>query len=502
MSETRKTLAKYIREKKKVESYLGTIELIEQIGTGGNGVVYSGILNKSEIAIKFFVEKGTTKLTRFKAEFYNIQMLSADENIVKLINYEELHIDDGDEKNVIPYILMKKYTKSLKKYRNTEGFSEEVFNKLYKFLIQVVKSIHNEGIIHRDIKPENILVTENEEFVLTDFGIAFYNPELFGLKAQTQKGDRMGNYEFSAPEQAIKESVVAPTMDIYAIGQLLQWYCFESTHRGTGRKSIQGLVEGMNGGIINSIINKCLANDISSRFQSIEEIELYYKSELERQKKPDAFDEMGKFSIALRKTSLTQYRKPHYISSASKIEKLIHNINEQSFKCDLEFNTGIGDNSISSISYVGDKKILMDYREFELKGVWIYCDDNIYDDIMLLDCVRYNYENNSEDLPISMVHISCDDFDEVVAVPAGNIDSGFVEINDTVYDINELNIKTIVPNYSYKYVAVGTNYHSTILQVNDPYIDDLQDKELCDKDISNLRKNISKNKHREVFSRL
>ncbi|KDR94350.1 serine/threonine protein kinase [Peptoclostridium litorale DSM 5388] len=506
MSGSKEELAKYIEKYKLIRSYLGDIHVdkSDRIGAGGNGVVYSGKLNDSNIAIKFFVENGLTKLTRFKSEFFNVQMLPANKNIVNLINYEELTIvsDESEKEIMIPYILMKKYDESLKQYRNARGFDEVTFLKLFNFLIEGIKFIHLEGIIHRDIKPENILVTHDDEFVLTDFGIAHYNPERFALKANTKRGDRLGNYEFSAPEQAEKGIEPAQTMDIYAFGQLLQWYCHGSTHRGTGRESIAHLIAGVKGEIIDSIINKCLYNEPSNRFESIEEIEKYLESELARRKKPDAFEEMRKFSTALRKSVLSNYRKPYYINEPSKIENLIAYLNKQNFKRKLEFNTGCGNNTIDSIRYIDTKKILIDHREFELNGIWIYCNDSLYDDIVLLDCVKYDFKDSSRIQPDAIAYLSSHKFDEVIEVPISSLESGFVEIENNIYDINELKVQERYPNYSYNFVAIGTMYHSTILHKNDGFLESIQTSELNPESIKILIKNISRNKHDEVFLRI
>jgi serine/threonine protein kinase len=114
---------------------------------------------------------------------------------------------------------------------------------LFKFLINAVSFIHSHGIIHRDLKPENILV-EGDQYVLADFGIANYNPEMFLLKADTPKGERLGNRRFSAPEQEDGGVLPHPTMDIYAMGQIIQWFVTGSIHRGTQRARISDIIPG------------------------------------------------------------------------------------------------------------------------------------------------------------------------------------------------------------------------------------------------------------------
>ena len=93
-----------------IETKFGKVKNLKQIGKGGNGIVYSGNLLNKDVAIKFLVNtKQSSKLTRFKAEYFNILALQTKEHIVKVFHYDELHINE----NLYPYIIMKKYENSL-----------------------------------------------------------------------------------------------------------------------------------------------------------------------------------------------------------------------------------------------------------------------------------------------------------------------------------------------------------------------------------------------------
>ncbi|MFJ8220900.1 MULTISPECIES: hypothetical protein [Bacillus cereus group] len=46
----------------------------------------------------------------------------------------------------------------------------------------------------------------------------------------------MEDYDFFAPEQVEKGVILAPSMDIYTLGKVCQWYVFEYTHKETNRK--------------------------------------------------------------------------------------------------------------------------------------------------------------------------------------------------------------------------------------------------------------------------
>lgn len=171
----------------------------DRIGQGGNGLVYLATINEKEIAIKFLISDLERKHVRFKSEYFNTNYVRNElQNVVNMIHYGEFEIQDGI---VIPYIIMNRYSKNLKRYRKEKSeIKEKEFLTLVKFLFSALNSIHRKGIIHRDIKPENILIDKDEKFVLSDFGIAHYDKEDFPIDNKTRKGERLANIEFSAPE--------------------------------------------------------------------------------------------------------------------------------------------------------------------------------------------------------------------------------------------------------------------------------------------------------------
>ena len=70
-------------------------------------------------------------------------------NVVNMIHYDELKIRDGI---IVPYIIMSKYSKNLKKYKEKKSeVNEEEFKCLVEFLFSTLDSIHKQGIIHRDV---------------------------------------------------------------------------------------------------------------------------------------------------------------------------------------------------------------------------------------------------------------------------------------------------------------------------------------------------------------
>jgi eukaryotic-like serine/threonine-protein kinase len=85
-------------------------------------------------------------------------------------------------------------------------------------IIQVCSALeyaHKMGIIHRDIKPANIMVMENFQVKVMDFGIAH-----FKSSSMTQTGIAMGTPNYISPEQ-LKGKEVTPSSDIFSLGVVL-----------------------------------------------------------------------------------------------------------------------------------------------------------------------------------------------------------------------------------------------------------------------------------------
>jgi beta-lactam-binding protein with PASTA domain/predicted Ser/Thr protein kinase len=82
-------------------------------------------------------------------------------------------------------------------------------------LLQAASFAHRRGIIHRDLKPHNVIVDDNDDAKVTDFGIA-----RAGASDMTETGSIMGTAQYLSPEQAQGYSVGAGS-DLYSIGVVL-----------------------------------------------------------------------------------------------------------------------------------------------------------------------------------------------------------------------------------------------------------------------------------------
>ena len=260
--------------------FAGRYQIIEELGRGGMGRVYR-VLDKElneEIAMKLIrpeisAEKRT--IERFKRELKLARKISH-KNVGRMF---ELMESDGKRFITMEYVS----GGDLKRFiRKSKQLTVDTAISIAMQICEGLSEAHNLGIVHRDLKPSNIMIEDNGDARIMDFGIA----RSIKGKDITGTGVMIGTPEYMSPEQ-VEGKEVDQRSDIYSLGIIL----YEML---TGRRPFEGdtaFAVGVkqkseipeepiqfNPRIpqdLNRLILKCLEKEKEVRFQTSSELHNY-----------------------------------------------------------------------------------------------------------------------------------------------------------------------------------------------------------------------------------
>ena len=189
-------------------------EIKSLIGEGGMGAVYLAEHTqvKRKVAIKVLLSKylkNDELKQRFKNEASTLAHLQHP-NIVGLYDYLE---DETGMYLILEYVDGMQLDDYISQV--TGPMPEEKAIPLLKQILSAFAYAHEKGIVHRDIKPANIIVTNNNEVKILDFGIARILGE--GAQGMTKTGTQMGTVFYMSPEQ-VQGKKADFRSDIYSLG--------------------------------------------------------------------------------------------------------------------------------------------------------------------------------------------------------------------------------------------------------------------------------------------
>ncbi len=189
-------------------------KILEIIGDGGMAVVYKAedlILDRI-VAVKVLRSEYSTDedfIRRFRREAESATSLNHP-NVVNIV-------DVGEEEQI--YFIVMEYVKgkTLKQIIREKGpLSPDRAVEIMKQISSAIAHAHEHHIVHRDIKPHNILIDENGDAKVTDFGIA-----LAATSATiTHTHSVLGSVHYFSPEQA-RGGIANNKSDIYSLGVVL-----------------------------------------------------------------------------------------------------------------------------------------------------------------------------------------------------------------------------------------------------------------------------------------
>jgi len=198
---------------------LGPYRLVAKIGEGGMGVVYRAIDDKldREVAIKVLhphLLRNKELVNRFRREArLHAQIIHP--NIVTLLSVYE-------SARHLALVVEMVHGPTLKKFlRDNRHPSLFDVLRISEGILSGLSAAHELNLVHRDLKPANVLLGDDGDIKLMDFGLA---KSQTGTEDITKSGATVGSFRYMAPEQILNQPVDERT-DLYAFGILLYQMC-------------------------------------------------------------------------------------------------------------------------------------------------------------------------------------------------------------------------------------------------------------------------------------
>jgi serine/threonine protein kinase len=199
------------RDSRLGERFADRYELISELGRGGMGIVYQAQDTKlgQIVTLKVLspmVSRDRRALDRFRHEASATRRINHP-NVIRIYDLGEA----GSE----PYMSMEYFPgMDLKQRLRIEGsLPQKECVRILLGVAEGIRAAHEQGVIHRDLKPQNILLGQNGQVKVIDFGLA--KSALMG--GLTVSGFILGTPQYMSPEQ-IQGNEIDLRSDIYSLG--------------------------------------------------------------------------------------------------------------------------------------------------------------------------------------------------------------------------------------------------------------------------------------------
>jgi serine/threonine-protein kinase len=192
---------------------LGRYYLIEQIGLGGVATVYKSLdLERDQnVAIKV-LSSHLAATPQFRERF------NREVKVLRTLNHPGIvPVLDFGEFDDQPFIVMPFFSVgTLNDRLHSAPLSPKEVGRLVDQVASALRYAHEQGIVHRDLKPSNILVDDQGNALLSDFGFAHIADVSVSLTGSAM----IGTPAYMSPEQC-KGEPIGPPSDQYSLGVLL-----------------------------------------------------------------------------------------------------------------------------------------------------------------------------------------------------------------------------------------------------------------------------------------
>jgi serine/threonine protein kinase len=205
---------------------IGKYEICGMLGRGGMGVVYKARLHvvRRIVALKYLAPQQILLDLMGEEAVHNLFVTEA-VSMASLRHANVVSILDFDYVEGHPFFTMEYYYQNLgvligENYRVEEPSRVLSLDKSIHYTHQLLKGLsrlHRAGVVHRDIKPYNLLITDEDQLKISDFGLS----KLRGETTRTPPGLMVGSPYYAAPEQEKDPERVDARADLYSAGVVL-----------------------------------------------------------------------------------------------------------------------------------------------------------------------------------------------------------------------------------------------------------------------------------------
>ena len=238
---------------------MGAYEIKEHLASGGMGAVYLAARAdgdfQREVALKV-VQRGFLS-DRLIPQFQEERRILAQLQHPNIARLYDGGLSDAGE----PFFTMELVNgRSLTEYASDERLDQKQRLGLFLQVCEAVQYAHRQLIVHLDLKPGNMLVTEEGQVKLLDFGVSRLVRQ---QEANAQEGASSAlTKAYASPEQ-LAGGYISTQSDVYSLGVVLYELLFEQRpDPGVPRREMKNELD--------LIIQKALQENLDQRFESVE----------------------------------------------------------------------------------------------------------------------------------------------------------------------------------------------------------------------------------------